>query len=234
MKTVLELVDALRTVLKSRIDSGSLSVEILAKHSSLGKSHIYRFLQAKATISVKAMHRIMQCEKLDVEFLVKHGSKSPPRTEITQFIPVVAHRSALLEASFSASAIEKWLPVSLETLDQFEHRRVRSRDSWRRFVAVRLDHEEASTMDRLANEGAVLVIDRHYGTIRPSHSEQQSLFGALMGRELVLGYGDAIGTNLVIHPPTAGMRPRVIYLEPNTDPGKYIVGRIVMILNVFL
>ncbi|WP_162601643.1 hypothetical protein [Occallatibacter savannae] len=175
----------------------------------------------------------MRAQKLDLKFLVDQGSKPSSRTEITQFIPLVSHRSALLEASFGASAIEKWLPLSLEILDQFQRRGVRSRESWRRFVAVRLNREEASTMDRLANEGAVLVIDRHYGTIRPSHSEQQSLFGAVMGRELVLGYGDAIGTNLVIHPPTAGLRPRVIYLEPNTDPGRYIVGRIVMILNVF-
>lgn len=233
MNTPFDLVETLRTVLKGRINHGSLTVARLAEQSRLARSHVSRFLHAKAMISIPAMCRMMQAENVDVRFLVELGSKPAPRDEVTQFIPLVAHRSALLEASFSASAIESWLPFSLEMLDLFEHRRVRSRESWRRFVAVRLNREEARTMDRLANEGAVIVIDRHYGTIRPSHPKQEALFGVLMGRELVLGYGNSIATNLVIHPPTAGMRPRVIYLEPNTDPGKYIIGRIVMITNIF-
>lgn len=231
--TILDVVEKLRTVLESRVQRGSLSVGLLARQSSLTKSHISKFLHAEGNVSIAAMHRIMESQQVDAKDLIQLSPHLPARAERTQFVPMVTHRPILLEPSIGPGAVERWLPFSPETLDDFEHSRVRSRQSWRRFVALRLKGEEARKMDTLANEGSVIVIDRHYETVRSTHSERKSLYAVLDGRELIVGYAYGIGAHLVVQPPTAAMPARVIYLEPSGDAGKYIIGRVVMILNVF-
>jgi hypothetical protein len=230
--TILDLVHSLRTVLRGKVERGSLSVGLLARQSSLTKSHISRFLHAKGGLSIPAMKSIMQSQHLDVEDLISLIPGAPARDERTHFIPLVANRSALLEPVIGAGSIESWLPVSAETLNELAHRRVRTRQSWWRFVAIRIDKQEAHTMGGLAAEGALIVIDRHYNSIRDHHPKPRGLYAVLDGNKLVLGYADAIGRHLVIQPRTTGMRAKVIYLDPNGDAGEYIIGRIVMITNV--
>ena len=230
--TILEMVHNLRTVLTGKIESGSLSVGLIARRSSLTKSHISKFLHGRGSLSLHSMNRIMESLLMDAEDLIKISPGVPPRAERTLFIPVVASRSALLQSVIGAPEIDGWLPISLETLEEFTRLRVRARQSWWRFVAVRLNQLEARTTGGLASSGAVIVIDRHYNSIRDSHPNRRNLYAVLDGKHLVIGYADAIGNQLVLQPRTTGMLAIFRDPGPAADAGSYIIGRIVMIQNL--
>ena len=232
--TILELVHSLRTVLMAKIESGSLSVGLIARRSSLTKSHISKFLHGRGGLSLRAMHQLMETLVMEAEDLIKISPGIPPRAERTLFIPVVASRSELLQPVIGAPEIERWLPLSLETLEGIARLRVRTRQSWWRFVAVRLHQQEARTTGGLAFAGSVIVIDRHYNSMRDSHANRRNLYAVLDGRHLVIGYADAIANQLVLQPRTMGMRAVVRDVGPAWDAGSYIIGRIVMIQNLLL
>lgn len=241
--TILEMIHSLRTVLMAKIESGSMSVGLIARRSSLTKSHVSNFLHAKGSLSLAAMHRIMESQHVHAEDLIQLSPNLPSIAEGIQFVPIAASRWALLQPVIGAADIEGWLPLSVETLQAFTRLRVRTRQSWWRFVAVRLDRQEARTTGGLAFDGSVIVIDRHYSSIRDRDPKRRNLYAVFYGKRLIVGYADAMGNQLVIQPRATAMR--AVFIDPRLagdgpagvgpaeDAGRYIAGRVAMITNVF-
>jgi hypothetical protein len=223
--------ERLRTVLLRRIERGELTVGLLARQTRLAKSHISKYLHAKGGLSKGSTDRILAAQHLEAEDLMELGSSVRSRVELTRAVPVVWQASALFDPEMRPSAVEMWLPLPVEWLQSLEDRKLRSRISWRRFVAMRVDDESARAMEPLAHKRAIAVIDRHYNSLDACHPPQQNVYAVRDGRRVVLRYIDRIGGHLIIRPLSIGLSANLIEIGANTNPGEYIAGRVVVTLN---
>jgi plasmid maintenance system antidote protein VapI len=223
--------DRLRAVLLRRIERGELTVGLLARQTHLEKSHISKYLHANGGLSKQSTVRILAAQDLSAEYLIELGPRVQSRVERTQIVPVVSHTSALFDPEIRASAVGMWLHLAVESLEPLEDRKLRSRTSWRRFVAMRVDDENARAMEPLVYEGAIAVIDRHYNSLDAWHPPRQNLYAVREGRRVVLRYIDPIGSQLIIRALNIGISANLIEMGANTNPGEYIAGRVAMTLN---
>lgn len=86
-------------------------------------------------------------------------------------------------------------------------------------------------MEPLLYGGAIVVIDRHYNHVEPCNPPHRNLYAVRERGRLLLRYIDLMGTHLVARPLCVTSPPSLIEMAPDADPGEYITGRVVFILN---
>ena len=200
--------ERLRTELLRRVQRGDLTVALLAKQSGLGRSHISNFLHARGRLSIDALDRILAAQDLSAENLVDLGSRGQPLSPHAEAVPVVSQSAALFEPIIRLGVGRMLLHLPPGELLSLRPRPVRSRRLWRRFVAVRLDHDDACSMEPLLYGGAIVVIDRHYNHVEPCNPPRRNLYAVRERGRLQLRYIDLIATHLV-HGHSALQRLRV-------------------------
>jgi hypothetical protein len=226
-----EMDERLRALLLRKIERGETTVGLLARQTGLAKSHVSKYLHTKGGLSKTATDLILKAQHLGAEDLIKLGPQVQSRFERMQIIPVVSHTSALFDPEIRASAVRMWLPLAVESLRGLESHKVRSRGSWRRFVGMGVNGDDARAMEPLVYEGAIAVIDRHYNSLDACHPPRQNVYAVREGRRVVLRYIDQIGSHLITRPLSIGISANLIEIGANTNPGEYIAGRMVMTLN---
>lgn len=226
-----QMQESLRTILLRRIHRGDVTVTLLSRQSGLGKSHLSNFLHARGQLSMQALDRIMAAQQLTAEDLFEPGQHGQARFDRAQAVPLVSHTSALFEPDIRASSVQMWLHFPWEELQSLRHRRVASRRSWRRFVAIRMNRDDACAMDPLLNERAIAVIDRHYNSLVAFNPERQNVYAVCKGVRVMLRYIDRTDTHLIARPRRITSPASLIEIAEEVDPGEYIVGRVAFILN---
>jgi transcriptional regulator with XRE-family HTH domain len=228
---VSQLRQRLRTTLLRGIQRGDLTVTLLARRTGFTKSHISRFLHSDGRLSIEAMDRILDVQGIAVEDLIEFGAHAEPRTSYADTVPVVSHAAALSEPEIRLNAVRMMLHLPPGKLQSFHARPVRSRRSWRRFVAVRIDGDDALPMNPLLYEGAFAVIDRHYNSLVEYHPSRPNIYAIHDGVHIALRYIEATETHLISRPLNITSPLQLIEIEPETNLGEYIAGRVVLILN---
>ncbi|MBS1998196.1 MAG: helix-turn-helix transcriptional regulator [Cyanobacteria bacterium SZAS LIN-2] len=201
----------------------------LSRLTGLSKSHVSKFLHGQGQLSFRAADCIRKALHLGVEDLVTFSQPPDSRSVHYVKIPLVSHSAALFEPEIGSAAVEIWLWVSNKDLPAPGPRRFSSRQSWRRFIAVRIDHDGALSMGQPANVGAIAVIDRHYSSLRLYDPDRPNLYAIADGNHVALRYIDRIGNHLVIRPANMAFPASLIEINADTSAGQYIAGRVVII-----
>jgi hypothetical protein len=149
----------------------------------------------------------------------------------SDLVPVVSHATALFEPHIRASAIGMMLPVPPRALDSLKARPVTSRRSWQRFVAIRVPAIAALPMEPLLLPDTLAVIDRHYNSLIPYRANRPNLYAVRAGAHLLLRYVDFAAAQLVLRPLSLAFPVDLIEIGPETLPGEYIAGRVVLTVN---
>ena len=223
--------ERLRTVLLRRVQRGEITITRLARQTGLTKSHPSKYLHSGGQLSIKAIDYVLEAQRIGAEDLIDGETQVQSQDELYFSVPVVSSTDVLFEPEIRSGAVRMWLPMPQDLLRSLRPRRAQGRHSWRRFVAIRIDHDEAQSMDRLFYEGAIAIIDRHYNSLAAYHPPQQNLYAVRDGVRMVLRYIDAIGTHLVIRPRSIEVSANLIEIAANANPGEYIAGRVALILN---
>jgi len=221
----------LRTVLLRKIQRGELTNSMLARQCGLTRSHISKFLHANGRLSIHALDRILESQHLRIVDLVQFGPHIQSRTDRDMAVPVVSHSAALFEPEIRTGSVQMWLPLPNELLHSLRPQRLPSRQSWRRFVAIRMDREDVRSMDPLLYEGAIAVLDRHYTSRVSCHPPRSNLYAVRDGLRIALRYIDFLGTHLVTRPLNIELSTKLVEIASNANPGAYIAGRVILILN---
>jgi hypothetical protein len=225
----LQMHERLRTVCLRRIQRGNLTITLLATLTGLSKSHLSKFLHSGGQLSFKAATRILSALKLEAEQLLDVGQQGQSRAAHNVDVPLLSRSSASFEPEIGLHTVENWLSVSHKELPKPGYRRVSSpRQSWRRFVAIRIDREGAQSLGRPDYDGGIAVIDRHYISLRLYDPKLPNLYAIRDNNQVALGYIDRVETHLVIRPANNLVSPKLIDFTI-ADPGEYIAGRVALI-----
>lgn len=225
--------ERLRMELLRRIQRGTLSVSLLSRQTGFGKSHVSNFLHARGQLSLAAMDRMLSAQHIAAEDLIELGTRpgSIRDMEEAAAVPVVTHSAALFEPYIRPSAVQRMLQMPDGALHALKTRPMASRHSWQRFVAVRVAHADALPMDPLLLPDALAVIDRHYNSLVPYRPGRPNLYAVRMGARLALRYAGYESMRLVLRPLSAASPVDLIEIGPETSPGDFIAGRVVLTIN---
>jgi len=224
--------ERVRTEMLRRIQRGDLTVSLLSRQTGFGRSHVSNFLHSRGRLSIDALDRILDAQRLTAEDLIELSPRVLSRSAYRDVaVPVVSHTAALFEPEIRPSSIRMWLSLPPVSLHAPRPRPLPSRHDWRRFVAIRIDRDGAKSIDRFVHEGAIAVIDRHYNSLVVCHPPRPNLYAVRDGVRLVLRYIDRIENHLIARPMSIEFSANLIEVAANANPGEYIAGRVALILN---
>jgi hypothetical protein len=152
-------------------------------------------------------------------------------------VPVVSAWTAMEEAVVRPGAVMERIQVPAAVLKANRWWTQEKYAGWQRYVAVRVDAQQAQAMDPLLTPGAVAVIDRHYRSLAAYRAQQRTLYAVRMGMGaaagLALRYVEFDGGNLILRPLAVNVPVEVVAPGANETPADYIVGRVCWVVAEF-
>jgi len=101
-----------------------------------------------------------------------------------------------------------------------------ARKSWTRFVLIRVEGKEALSMWPRFGPGAILLLDRHYTSLRPYRKDDRNIYVVRKGDGLTVRYVDVSGAVLILRPHNSDYPIELLPMEGGQNPGERIVGRV--------
>lgn len=231
-----QLQERVRSELLRRINRGTLSVSLLARQTGIGQPHLSNFLHGRRQLSLATLDKILRAQNLVIADLLPStrntGALLSEQIGEAGQVPLVSHSVALAEPYIRASSVQRILHFPAETLRSFRPRCTATRRQWERFVAIRLSASDVRGMHPILLPHAIVVLDRHYNSFAPYHSQDSSLprlYAVRNHHQLAVRYVDFLSNRILLRPhqPEA---PADI-LEPTDTPNDLLIGRIALILN---
>jgi len=181
---------------------------------------------------MEGLDRVLAALSLKIENILplEISATAESSDDITESIPVVSH-SALLEMQVvPASSIFETLRVPASQLYAHQPRTTQQRVGWQRFLAVRIDVDQAAPMEPILTPGCVVVVDRHYNSLAPYRSQQPSLYAVRSGH-LIFRYVSFEENRLILRPYQLRYPVLLQQVAPGDSPSSQILGRVCMVLN---
>lgn len=214
-----------------RIDQGVLSRALLARKSGLAVAHISNFLHRRRRLSLPALDRILQAEALSVEDLSAKGISGPAMAqraaeEALDEVPIVSAATAMTMPALTGRAVLGSVHMPMGWLAALPPRCVVRRQYWDRFVGVRVTAQQALAMDPLLRVGSVVVLDRHYNSLRAIRPPHPNLYGVRVAHQLMFRHAVFETGRLVLRPNAVEAPLDVMELGPQESPSELLVGRV--------
>jgi hypothetical protein len=228
-----DLHELVRLELLRRIERGTLTGKRLAHQAQFQQAHISNFLNRKRALSLEGLDRVLAAQDLRVEEILPleltAGVKQPAsahQDDPLEWIPLVSPSSAMEDVQIAPSEVIETVPVLAARLHENRTRAAPRRGQWDRFVAVRVDAQQAAAMAPVLAVGALAVIDRHWNSLAPYRANQPNLYAVRSGSMLMLRYVDFDEHHLILRPFLREFPVQLIGLKEGESPADYIVGRI--------
>jgi len=227
---LLALQENLRQVLQERIGAGELTGLRLAELTGFRQAHISNFLNRKRGLSLEGMDKLLQALKLTALDLVD-GEEIKARWRRTSGAQS-GFRDVLLVAGADA-----WQPRigSRQVQDVFPFResflrRLRpamegDRRRWERFLLVRMERNVDNSMAPKMGTGAVVLIDRHYNSLRPYRKYVPNLYAVHYRGQCAVRYVEQVGGQLLFRPLNADY-PIAVAKAGKAKSKSFVIGRV--------
>ena len=238
-----DLHELLRLELLRRIEAGALTGTRLAQLTGFRQAHISNFLNRRRSLSLEGLNRVLDAQHLSVDQLIPLSldaaaaaaaadtlTQSPDPIEL---VPVVSPGAAMRDASILPSTSLEYLHLASARLASGGSRPSQERAAWQRFVALRVDAQQAAAMAPLLPRGTLVVLDRHYTSLAPFRPSQPNLYAVRSGSGLLLRYVDLEDTRLILRPLALEHPIQLIDLDAPADRRlpDHLVGRICLQLS---
>jgi transcriptional regulator with XRE-family HTH domain len=223
-----DLHDRLRALVRERIDGGLTGTE-LANLAGFQQAHVSNFLNRRRGLSIEAMDRIMEVLKVEVRDLMpeeRRGAQAATGDE-AEFasIPVVGH-GMLLQKDFDSGEIIEYLPFKKSFLRRIRPEVAKQRRSWQRFVLIKADKDSGGAMRPRLLPGAMLLIDRHYNSLRSYRRIEPNLYVVKNGNAFLVRYAEVQGNQLTLRPENQKYALGYVRLGEGETFVDYVVGRV--------
>ena len=225
------LQDNLRRTLWGRIAKGELTGLHLAEQAGFKQAHISNFLNRKRGLSLAGMDKVLSVTRLSVLDLLDpqeiNRRASVPQSEDNQFesvglvdganavTPVILNMHLLGVHKFKKNFLHK-LRAEVEG----------DREHWDRFLVIKADGREGMSMFPRLLPGALVLIDRHYNSLRPYRKHDSNMYAVHRNGNCTLKYVEVAGSNLILRPHNHAYPVEVMPLQSGSSPSEYIIGRV--------
>jgi len=232
-----DLHELLRLEVLRRIESGDLTGTRLAGQAGFQQGHISNFLNRKRALSLEGLDRVLAALGLTVEQILPVDVAAAAATpadillEEIAMVPIVSPLVAAEDAQIAPAGVIETVPVAAARLSENRARPGRRSAGWQRFVALRLDAQQAAAMEPLLASGTIAVIDRHYNSLAPYRAHQPTLYAVRYGAGLLLRHVESEDDRLILRPAAMDCAVQLIALKPSEMPSDYIVGRVCMLIH---
>ena len=230
-----DLHELLRLELVRRIDHGLLTGTLLARQAGFRQAHMSNFLNRKRSLSLEGLDRVLAAQDLSVEKIFPLDISATPTLSLEgepfEAVAVVIHSAVLDNARISASAVIETIQVPASRLYANRSRPSPRRNHWQRFLAIRLDAQQAAPMEPILSPGSIAVLDRHYNSLAPYSAHQPTLYAVRSGKSLVIRYVDFDENCLILRPLSLEYPIQLLPLTSEESPSDRIVGRVCMLFS---
>ena len=231
--------ELLRQELARRIESGALTGTRLAQLTGFRQAHISNFLNGRRALSLEGLDRVLAAQKLTIDHLLPldlNASSTVPADAQTAAdalarVAVVSPATAIAQPRIAPAAIIESLHLAASRLEEGPSRASGRRAEWQRFLAIRVDTEQAAAMSPLLARGTVVVLDRHYVSLAPFRTSQPNLYAVKSGNTLLLRFVDLDGSNLILRPLSLEHPIQVLPLIAPFSLADFLIGRICLQLS---
>src|SRR5215469_15302958 len=229
-----DLHELLRQELARRIEQGTLTGNRLASQTSFQQAHVSNFINKKRALSLEGLDRMLAAQNLSIEQIlpleIAGAQAQETAPEQLLDVPIVSPSTAIHDSKITRTAIIETVPVIAARLNENRPRPAPRRTQWERFVAVRVDAQQAAAMSPVLALGALAIIDRHYNSLAPYRANQPNIYAVRSGSMLMLRYVDFDERHLILRPFLREFPVQLIGLREGESPADYIVGRVCLVV----
>ncbi|MBZ5599552.1 MAG: S24 family peptidase [Acidobacteriia bacterium] len=226
------LQDNLRKTLWRRIEGGDLTGIRLAEQTGFKQAHISNFLNRKRGLSLEGMDKVLSVQRLSVLDLLdpteinKRASILPPADDEFNNVLLVDGTVAATEPLIMNMSVKEILKFKKSFLRKLRPEMEGHRDSWERFVLIKVDAREGMSMYPRLLPAATLLLDRHYNSLKPYRKGESNMYAVNKNGECTVKYVELGGNHLVLRPHNQAYPIEVLPLEEGKSASDYLVGRI--------
>ena len=227
-----QLQENLRRKLLDRISERELTALGLAHLTGFKQPHITNFLNRKRSLSLDAMDRVMNTQKMSVLDLVdpeeinKRASILPPSEDDFDNVLLVEGAVAAREPIITSEKVRDILKFKKSFLKRLRPSPENSRNGWQRFVLIKVDAQDGMSMYPRLLPGATVLIDRHYNALEPYRKQEPNMYAIRYNGGTTVKYVELSGRNLVLRPHNQSYPVSILEIESGKTFADYIVGRI--------
>jgi transcriptional regulator with XRE-family HTH domain len=225
------LQDNLRKTLWERIEAGELTGLRLAEQTGFKQAHISNFLNRKRGLSIEGMDKVLNVQHLSVLDLLdpaeinKRASILPPSEDEFENV-VVIEPSAAAEPLIMSMHVKEIMKFKKAFLKKLKETMDGDRETWERFVIIRADIREGTSMAPRIVPGVTLLIDRHYNTLISYRRGENNIYAVRKDDGCTFRYVEQIDNQLILRPHNTSYPIEVIGLEEGQRPGEILLGRV--------
>ncbi len=226
------LQENLRKRLWERIDEGELTGLRLAEETGFRQAHISNFLNRKRGLSLEGMDKVLHVQRLSVLDLLdpdevnKRASIPPPGDHEFDNVFVVDREVAATEPLIMNMCVKGLLKFRRPFLRRLRPELEPGRESWERFVVIRVDAREGMSMYPRLLPGATVLLDRHYNSLRPYRKGDSNMYAVRQNGTCTVRYVEIASQNLVLRPHNHAYPVELMPMERDKTPADYLVGRV--------
>jgi hypothetical protein len=227
-----DLQDNLRAHIWVRIHRGELTGSGLSRDAGFQQAHMSNFLNARRGLSPEAMERLLEMLQIDVldladpEELRLRALQRPERASSFDSVPLVSLRDAAISPGITSRQARDALKFRKRFLSRLKPDTIGNRSEWLRFVMVKIDPDSARAMAPRLAPGAVLLLDRHYNSLRPYHRGMQNLYAVRVGDECVIRYVAVASGHVILRPHNEQWPVELVEIGMGRGFANYLVGRV--------
>jgi hypothetical protein len=226
------LQDNLRRKLLERISQGELSALGLARQTGFKQPHITNFLNRKRSLSLEAMDLVMAAQKLSVldlldpEEINKRASIVPPSEGGFENVLLVEGETAAVEPIITNEKVRDILKFKKSFLRRLRASTEHGRDSWQRFVLIKVDAHDSMSMYPRLLPGATVLIDRHYNSLDSYRKQEPNMYAVRHNGGATVKYVELAGRNLVLRPHNQSYPVSIVEIAEGKSFCDLIIGRV--------
>jgi hypothetical protein len=226
------LQDNLRKILLERIDKGILTGLRLAQQTGFRQAHISNFLNKKRGLSLGGMDKVLSVQHLSVldlldpEEVNKRATILPPSDDEFENVLVADGFIAATQPSILSKDVQEILKFKKTFLKRLKAEAGGNREQWERFVLIKVGADDGMSMYPRLTPGAMLLLDRHYNSLKPYHKGDSNMYAVLKDNECMVRYVEVTGNHLILRPHNQSCPIEVIALKDGKSASDYLVGRV--------
>lgn len=230
------LQENLRRELRKRIDAGQLTGMELARRTDFTQAHISNFLNRKRGLKLGALDRMLKAigltlyDLLNPHDLVRFAEAPAGSDDEYAEVPLVEASVACASEVIVNEAVHELVKLKRAMLSRLRPDvAAPARKSWTRFVLIRVDLKEGMSLWPRAGPGSLLLLDRHYNSLRPYHKNDRSLYAVHKPETCVIRYVEQGADWLILRPHNPDSPIDVLPIPERQSYADFLVGRVAFI-----